>query len=104
MLELGPAAGERHAALAEPIDDARVDLVFCAGPLMRALWDALPAARRGGFAESAEALAPVVVEAARPGDLVMVKGSKGSRASLIAEALRAPAERLDAVSAGGGIR
>lgn len=87
MLELGTEAERFHAALAQPIEDARVDLVFCAGPLMRALWDALPPARQGAYAASAAELAPVLVEAVRPSDVVMVKGSNGSRASTLAAAL-----------------
>ena len=89
MLELGPEASGFHAAIAEPLADARVDLAFCAGPLMKSLWDALPPTRRGGYAETAEALAPLVARAAEPGDVVMVKGSNGSKAGLIAQALGA---------------
>jgi UDP-N-acetylmuramoyl-tripeptide--D-alanyl-D-alanine ligase len=89
MLELGQEAGRMHASLAEPIEAAGVDLVFCAGPLMRALWDALPASRQGAYAESAEALAPQIVQAVAPGDMVMVKGSNASKARTLAEALAA---------------
>ena len=93
MLELGPGAPGFHAALAGPLADAKVDLVFCAGPLMKSLWDALPPTRRGGYAETAEALSPLVVRAAEPGDVVMVKGSKGSKASAVAQALAALGRR-----------
>lgn len=96
MLELGPEAEQFHAGLADPILEAGVDLVFCAGPLMKSLHDALPPTRRGGYAETAAELAPRVAAAVGPGDLVMVKGSNGSRAASIAAALAA----LD--SAGGG--
>jgi UDP-N-acetylmuramoyl-tripeptide--D-alanyl-D-alanine ligase len=89
MLELGPDAPAFHAEGAEAAAEAGVDLVFCAGPLMKFLWDALPPTRRGGYAETAAALAPQVVQAVRPGDVVMVKGSNGSRASAVAEALAA---------------
>lgn len=89
MLELGERAPAFHAALAEPIAAAGVDLVFCAGPLMKSLWDALPPTRRGGYAKTAAELAPLVSGAAEPGDLVMVKGSNGSRAGAIAQALAA---------------
>jgi UDP-N-acetylmuramoyl-tripeptide--D-alanyl-D-alanine ligase len=96
MLELGPDGAQFHAALAQPIQEADVDLVFCAGPLMKSLFDALPPTRRGGYAETAADLAPLVASAVEPGDLVMVKGSNGSRAASIAAALAA----LD--RAGGG--
>ncbi|MBX3481770.1 MAG: UDP-N-acetylmuramoyl-tripeptide--D-alanyl-D-alanine ligase [Caulobacter sp.] len=97
MLELGPEGPAMHAALAGPIDEAAIDQVFVAGPLMKSLWEALPATRRGGYAETAAELAPMVARALEPGDVVMVKGSNGSRAAQIAAALNA----LD--SAGGGV-
>ena len=86
MLELDEGE-RRHADLAADVDAADVDLVFCAGPLMRSLWCALPAARRGAWAADAASLASEVVAAVRPGDLVMVKGSKASKASLVLAAL-----------------
>jgi len=42
MLELGARGAELHRALAEPILAHAVDLVFCCGPLMHALWEASP--------------------------------------------------------------
>ena len=96
MLELGPEAVRFHADLAQPIEDAGVDLLFCAGPLMKALWDSVPAGKQGAYAASAADLAPLLVEAVRPGDVVMVKGSNGSRASTLAQALdSAPAASRD---------
>ena len=89
MLELGPDAEPMHAELAQAAVDAGVDQVFTAGPMMRALHDALPEARRGAWAESAQALAPDVQAALRPGDVVMVKGSNGSKASAVVAALKA---------------
>jgi UDP-N-acetylmuramoyl-tripeptide--D-alanyl-D-alanine ligase len=89
MLELGPDAAEFHAGLAEPIAAATIDLVFCAGPLMKSLWDTLPPTRRGGYAETAVDLAPQLADAVQAGDVVMVKGSNGSRAGQIAQALLA---------------
>jgi UDP-N-acetylmuramoyl-tripeptide--D-alanyl-D-alanine ligase len=87
MLELGADGPRFHAALAEPLIEAKADLVFCAGPLMKSLYDALPSTRRGAYAETAAEIAPQVARAAEPGDLVMVKGSNGSKAGLIAQAL-----------------
>jgi len=87
MLELGPDAPALHAGLAAPLAAASIDLVFCAGPLMKSLWDALPPTRRGGYAETAGALTPQLAQAVEAGDVVMVKGSKGSEAASIAQAL-----------------
>ncbi|TAJ71690.1 MAG: UDP-N-acetylmuramoyl-tripeptide--D-alanyl-D-alanine ligase [Phenylobacterium sp.] len=89
MLELGPEAQAFHAGLEAALEAASIDLVFCAGPLMKSLWDALPPTRRGGYAETAAALAPQLAQAVEAGDVVMVKGSNGSKAGLIVQALLA---------------
>jgi UDP-N-acetylmuramoyl-tripeptide--D-alanyl-D-alanine ligase len=88
------ARGRRIAVLACILEHA-VDLVFCSGPLMHALWDALPSERRGGYAETSAALESQVIAAIRPGDAVMVKGSLGSRMGPIVKALerRYPRQR-----------
>jgi UDP-N-acetylmuramoyl-tripeptide--D-alanyl-D-alanine ligase len=87
MLELGPQGEALHRGLAAPIQAAGVDLVFCCGPLMRALWEALPTGARGGYAETAAELQPAVLDAIRGGDAVMVKGSLGSKMGPIVKAL-----------------
>jgi len=88
MLELGPKGRALHRGLAEPVVANAVDLVFCCGPLMRNLWQALPAGRRGGYAEDSAALEAQVLPAIRAGDVVMVKGSLGSRMAPIVKALQ----------------
>ena len=87
MLELGPDERAYHSGLAAPLAQAGVDLVFAAGPRMAALMEALPAARRGGYAESADALIPIITGSLRAGDVVLVKGSNSSRMSRVVEAL-----------------
>ena len=87
MLELGVRGSELHRSLVEPVLAHDVDLVFCSGPLMRALWEALPPERRGGHAETAAALEPAVLGAIHPGEAVMVKGSLGSKMGPIVTAL-----------------
>jgi UDP-N-acetylmuramoyl-tripeptide--D-alanyl-D-alanine ligase len=88
MLELGKDGTALHRALAKSVIANAVDLVFCCGPLMRALWQALPASRRGGYAEDSAALEAQVLPAIRAGDVVMVKGSLGSRMAPIVKALQ----------------
>jgi len=88
MLELGPKGRALHRNLVKPVLANAVDLVFCCGPLMQSLWQALPASRRGGYAEDAAALEAQVLPAIRAGDVVMVKGSLGSRMAPIVKALQ----------------
>ena len=95
MLELGPRGRALHRGLLEPVLASAVDLVFCCGPLMRALWQALPASRRGGYAEDSAALEAQVLSAIRAGDVVMVKGSLGSRMAPIVKALQFLSVRHD---------
>ncbi|MFG1401543.1 UDP-N-acetylmuramoylalanyl-D-glutamyl-2,6-diaminopimelate--D-alanyl-D-alanine ligase [Xanthobacter sediminis] len=87
MLELGEDAPAMHAGLAEALKDGRIDLVFCCGPLMHALWTALPSERRGGYAQHATHLEPMVAAAIRSGDTLMVKGSNGSRMGPLVKSL-----------------
>jgi UDP-N-acetylmuramoyl-tripeptide--D-alanyl-D-alanine ligase len=89
MRELGPNAAQMHAALAADLQAAGIDLAFTAGPLMAALNKALPAKRRGAHAADSNALVPAIVAAVRPGDVVLVKGSLGSRMGPIVDALKA---------------
>jgi UDP-N-acetylmuramoyl-tripeptide--D-alanyl-D-alanine ligase len=89
MLELGDRSRALHEGLAAPIDAAGLDLVHTAGPEMKRLHDALPPARRGLWRETAAELAAEAAELVAPGDIVMVKGSNGSKASLVAKALAA---------------
>jgi UDP-N-acetylmuramoyl-tripeptide--D-alanyl-D-alanine ligase len=87
MLELGVEAPQYHAGLAVAIEAARIDLVFCAGPLMKSLWEALPPTRRGAYARTAAELSPRLAQAVEPGDVVMVKGSRDSQAKVLAQAM-----------------
>jgi len=93
MLELGRESAAYHAGLAAEIEAAKVDLVFCAGPMMKSLFEALPPTRQGGYAESAAALEPRLTWAVEPGDVVMVKGSRDSHAKALFEALSGLASR-----------
>jgi UDP-N-acetylmuramoyl-tripeptide--D-alanyl-D-alanine ligase len=88
MLELGPDEARLHAEVAAHPALAQVAVVHCVGPRMRHLFDALPEARRGRYAASAEALRDELADLARPGDVVLVKGSKGSKVSLVVDAFR----------------
>jgi UDP-N-acetylmuramoyl-tripeptide--D-alanyl-D-alanine ligase len=88
MLELGPNSAELHRGLAAAMAAAHTELVFLCGPQMAALWQVIPPRQRGGYAETSAALAPKLLEHLRAGDVVLVKGSFGSRMSVIIDALK----------------
>ena len=87
MLELGSQGPALHRGLVEKIEAASIDLVFCSGPLMKVLWEALPSGRRGSYADTTATLEPAVLATIRAGDAVMVKGSLGSKMGPIVKAL-----------------
>jgi UDP-N-acetylmuramoyl-tripeptide--D-alanyl-D-alanine ligase len=89
MREMGPAAARLHGELAGPLMAAGVDLVLTCGPFMSELQAALPRDKRGGHAADSQGLIPAVLATVRPGDVVLVKGSLGTRMAPIVEALLA---------------
>lgn len=100
MLELGRDEAALHAGLAADVAVNHIDLVFAAGPLMQRLFLALPGDLQGAWRESAADLEPIVSAAVRKGDIVVIKGSHGSRMSAIVEALKG---RAVAQQAGQGV-
>lgn len=88
MLELGPEEAALHAAIAAYPAMAEVDVVHLAGERMRALYAALPREKRGEWHATAKDLAERAPHLVDAGDVVLVKGSKGSKVSLVVDALR----------------
>ena len=93
MLELGENGPALHVALNEPVDAAEVDLVFACGSGMQRLFEALPQARRGAWAPTSDGIAAAVTGTVRAGDVVMIKGSLGSRMAPLVDALLAKSEQ-----------
>jgi UDP-N-acetylmuramoyl-tripeptide--D-alanyl-D-alanine ligase len=89
MLELGEHAAEEHLRLYPGVEEG-ADIVFTCGPNCRILFDSLPQSMQGAHAETAAALAPLVKAALRDGDVVLVKGSYGSRMRDVISALESP--------------
>ncbi len=94
MLELGPDSGKMHKDLALPIKACNVDLVYTCGKNMRKLYEELPANQRGVHKDTSHDLAQIVPDVLVPGDVVMVKGSLGSKMGLVVEALRSLPNKL----------
>ena len=91
MLELGELSRKLHEDLVRPIIDAGVDLVLACGPNMKHLYDVLPDEKRvkDGWTPTSAELEGVLLATVQAGDVVMIKGSNGSRmAPLVAALIR----------------
>ena len=88
MLELGPTEAQDHAAIANHPAVTAIATLHCVGPRMAHLHEALPHDRRGLCVDHVEALGDHLTGLIRPGDVVLVKGSKGSLVSRAVDMLR----------------
>lgn len=87
MLELGDHSAKLHAALADLIVGTGTQTVFLGGPEMRALAEALPGDIKMEYRAGVEQLKPVLLAALKPGDVVMIKSSKGIGFAKLVDAL-----------------
>jgi UDP-N-acetylmuramoyl-tripeptide--D-alanyl-D-alanine ligase len=92
MLELGEAGPALHRALGRALG-GRVDEVVGVGPLAREIVEGareagLPSGALHHFGASADAVA-ALPDLVRPGDAVLVKGSRGVRLEVVVDALAA---------------
>ena len=88
MLELGPTEDALHRAIADHPGLDAISIIHCVGPRMKALWQALPRAQRGDWVQTAPELAAHARGLIDAGDILLVKGSKGIKVSLVVDALR----------------
>lgn len=100
MLEMGEDADAIHAGLAKIDALAKIDVVHCAGPLMKSLHDVLPAGIAGEWQSDTEVMAGRVRNLVDAGDVVMVKGSLGSKARLIIEAVKKLGKPVEKIPGG----
>jgi UDP-N-acetylmuramoyl-tripeptide--D-alanyl-D-alanine ligase len=85
MLELGPDEREYHLQIGERADTVGVDVLVTVGPLAAAIGERFDG-EAYAVADAGEAAA-LVPELLAPGDIVLVKGSRGVGLELVTEAL-----------------
>jgi len=95
LLELGPSTREMHRAIAHDKFLQSLDIVHCVGAHMQHLYDALPETQRGIWLAQASDMASQIGRTLDAGDVVLVKGSKGSKVSLVVDAIRKLGHRND---------
>ncbi len=88
MLELGDQSMALHRALGDDIEQLGIDQVFTVGPLMAGLHESLPQSRRAASALASLDMIALLRDNVHAGDVIMVKGSNGSKMGLIVTALR----------------
>jgi len=101
MRELGENSMEIHKSLAIDLSQSGVDMVYACGPNMRYLFDALPEDLKSGYANSSKELVRIVLSVVRTDDIVLIKGSLGSKMKIILEALLASARKQEPVISAG---
>jgi UDP-N-acetylmuramoyl-tripeptide--D-alanyl-D-alanine ligase len=77
MLELGPAAADYHRELGEFIQTLPIQAVLAFGPHMRHLAEAVGHERWALHFETKEELIAELKQSVRPGDVLLLKGSRG---------------------------
>lgn len=86
MFELGAGAREYHREIGVLASDLGVDLLSCVGDEARWYAETFPGETLAH--ESAEAAAEALKDALRPGDYVIVKGSRGVKLDILTRRLR----------------
>jgi len=87
MRELGADSADFHAALADPLEEARVDFAILVGDEMGALAKALGGQVKMAHVPDAAAAISIAREAIGPGDAMLVKGSNSIGLAALVEAL-----------------
>ena len=88
MLELGDYASKHHAALGHYLIEREVDIVYLSGgEAMEHCFAVLPEIKQPVCVRQPLDLVPSLMRDLRNGDILLIKGSKGSRVSLIVDDL-----------------
>ncbi len=87
MLELGDKSPDIHRSLKEDVCAADVNLLFACGPNMAQLAKAMPSKITTHHEASSDLLVEPLLKEVGPGDVILLKGSLGSKMSVPLEAV-----------------
>lgn len=88
MLELGATEHTLHADLAKLDAIRNVDCFYLVGPLMKSFYAALPADKQGVWVATVDEMSKDINDLLQTDDMVMVKGSLGSKVSKIVDVIK----------------
>ena len=88
MLELGKDAGKIHESLADVLVENKIDRVYAVGENCGLLFNALPESMQGAKKQTSAELAAVIRPEIKAGDIILVKGSFGSKMAAVVEKLK----------------
>ena len=97
MLELGDEAGQYHRDLAEHIIKGEIDILICFGPMMAELADDLCKPTKDvetHHCDDADAAIALTLSLISDHDVILVKGSNGMKAHLVAKTLKSKSQAL----------
>ena len=89
MAELGDYAEAEHKNLAKPFLESDIDLIYCCGADSQYLYNEVPVHHQGMITETSLDLASHIHDIVQPGDIVLVKGSLGSKMGVVVKTIRA---------------
>ena len=76
MEELGEYSRNFHMQIKNKLEETNVDLVFAIGQQMKNIFNIIPSAMRGVFAENSLELFPYIKSNIRENDIILIKGSR----------------------------
>ncbi len=102
MREMGEKSPEIHRNLAGDLLANGVDMVYAAGPNMKHLFDALPTTAQAGYGAGSDELVAPALRDIGDGDVVLIKGSLGSKMKTVLDALKKRSEEIVSDRGAGG--
>lgn len=79
MLELGESSKNQHENIGKELSESNIDFVITVGEQARYISSALNVGSKGRHVKNHEEASKLLLEIAKPGDVVLIKGSRGMK-------------------------